>query len=270
MKKYPAPGIIILLLLMCVCQSEKCGKPELFLLLTPYDVQDVSSTMERYGRDFDGGYVVPSSVLKTARALLSYGVADDVSFEMDVIKTFNIDVYAFDCGVHDVPEKNPRLHFYSECIGSDKYLYSSQESSLKFATYAEQVKKLGLLNKKIIIKMDVEGAEYEAFENIPRHFWDTIQAIIIELHGLNKWNSRNKAVKLLKLFNENLTLVHLHANNFDRIFRFNGSIFPAVLELTYVNNSLVKKRTVSNKQYNASLDRPNNKNAPDIALDFWR
>ena len=40
----------------------------------------------RFGRNFDGGYLVCSDALKRIENLITLGVGDDISFEMEIEK----------------------------------------------------------------------------------------------------------------------------------------------------------------------------------------
>jgi hypothetical protein len=52
-------------------------------LLKPYKI---SFSKKRYGRLFDGGYITHPEVVELVDVLYSYGINDDVSFELDFIK----------------------------------------------------------------------------------------------------------------------------------------------------------------------------------------
>jgi len=245
--------------------SGHAGETELVKLLKPYYVQGVSETMMRFGRDYDGGYILPKIIMKKSDAVMSYGVADDVSFEIAIINEFGKEVYAFDCGIKESPEKNDKLHFFPECIATDETVNSDQESSGIVSSYNNQIKRLKLGNKKIFIKMDIEGAEYGSFYTIEKKLLKNIQGIVIEVHNLI---NNPEAVKLLSFFNEHFVLVHLHANNAGPEIT-DGRAFPDTMELTYVNKKYAKSKVPSKEKYPTSLDRPNEARNKDFILDYW-
>ena len=62
--------------------------------------------------------------------------------------------------------------------------------------------------------------------------------------------------------NINLTLVHVHGNNYGGEDK-NGD--PLVIELTFSKNPIIKSETVSLPN---NLDMPNNKLLPELKLNF--
>ena len=66
-------------------------KPE-FNFLLPLKVKNLL----RLGRDFDGGYLVCEKTLNKCQNLITLGVGDDISFEIDFLKKIhncNISLY---------------------------------------------------------------------------------------------------------------------------------------------------------------------------------
>ena len=62
-------------------------------LIFPYQV----GPMERIGRNGDGGYVLPSSILPQTKTVISLGIGDDWSFETEFRSQFqSVDVQGCD------------------------------------------------------------------------------------------------------------------------------------------------------------------------------
>ena len=60
--------------------------------LIPYKVKKLI----RFGRNFDGGYLVCSDAIKEIENLITLGVGDDISFEIDLEKNNSLsNVYSF-------------------------------------------------------------------------------------------------------------------------------------------------------------------------------
>jgi hypothetical protein len=201
-------------------------------------------------------------MFENTNILMSYGIANNISFEMDLIKKFNIKVYAFDCGIKTI--KNNKLNFYPECIANDKFIYNNQKSK-KISSYKEQIKRFNIENEKIYIKIDIEGAEYDVF-NEDFNF-NNIQGITIEIHCLNNYL---KSTKLLNLFNKYFVLNHIHGNNYGKLFKFRKKLFPTTIELTYVNKIYVKSKKISTENYPTLVDAKNCKNKNDFKLNYWK
>jgi hypothetical protein len=45
-----------------------------------------TNTLKRYGRNFDGGYLVCENAIKSLDNSITLGVGDDISFEKDIEK----------------------------------------------------------------------------------------------------------------------------------------------------------------------------------------
>ena len=64
-----------------------------FSFLQPIKV----SKLKRFGRKADGGYVIEPKILQKSNHLLSFGLGDDWSFELDCIKNnSNIKIFIYD------------------------------------------------------------------------------------------------------------------------------------------------------------------------------
>ncbi len=133
---------------------------DLVLKLKVYTVFDQSGPIQliRHGKPGDGGYLVPRVAFEKADVLLGYGIADDISFEESFSTVYQKPSFGFDCGVENIPINNKLCTFISECIANDNNVYVHQKSSGKFSTFPHQLKKLGLQDKKLFIKMDIESA----------------------------------------------------------------------------------------------------------------
>jgi hypothetical protein len=271
---------------MCVCllffggcsekssfhpERRKCLK-ELIKHLRVHSVYDKSGplTLKRVGRDYDGGYVVAEKSLQKADALLGYGIADDPSFEEAFSNLYKKPSYGFDGGPEEVKSKNKLFTFIRECISSDQFLYQDQKSSGKVSTFGQQLDRLKLKNKKVFIKMDIEGAEYEAFPDILPHS-SNVTGIVLELHFRSLENIK-RAITLLSNLEKDFVLIHVHGNNAC------GSGFSTkgvkgkvryMLELTYINKNLVTSFEVSkNQKHPQSIDMPNVPSLPDAEFEI--
>lgn len=140
-------------------------------LLLVYDVYDQSGKLNisRHGRNGDGGYFVAEKSFQKANLLIGYSIADDISFEEQFSKIYKKPSYGFDCGVKDIKVNSPLVKFYSECIGSDNYIYKNQISNGNISSFDNHIKRLDAAKKKIFVKMDIEGAEYDVFDDILKY-----------------------------------------------------------------------------------------------------
>ncbi|HCI48911.1 MAG: hypothetical protein A2621_01290 [Alphaproteobacteria bacterium RIFCSPHIGHO2_01_FULL_41_14] len=267
------------LLLFSGCSEKSSYHPErrkslekLVKYFQVYDAQDQKGplVLKRIGRDYDGGYVVAEKSLKSADVLLGYGIADDISFEEAFCTLYKKPAYGFDGGVENVTSKNKLFTFFRESISSDKFLYGNQTSSGKVSTFGQQISRLKLQDKKVFVKMDIEGAEYDAFADILPHHAH-ITGIVLELH-FKSLESLKRAIELLTNLDKHFLLIRIHGNNAcGSRFSTKGMSgkIPYMVELTYINKNLVTKFELSkNQKHPQDLDMPNIPSRPDVAFEI--
>lgn len=240
-------------------------------LLKVYTVYDASGQikMVRNGRDGDGGYIVPEAALEQADALIGYGIANDISFEEQFSDKYGKESYGFDCSVKSVDIKNKLTHFVPECIGTDKFLYSNMRST-NITSFNQQRHNLNLVGKKIFIKMDIEGAEFEALPEILKDAKD-ITGITMELHFTQRKDRVSKVLTLLSMLDKEFFLVHVHGNNCCKTFttKNTSGAIPRVMELSYINKNLVSRADIAIDQtHPTELDFPNVKEMKDVKFEI--
>lgn len=243
---------------------------KLVRFLKVYSAYDHNGNLQlvRHGKPNDGGYVVATKAFESADALLGYGINDDNSFEDNFSEIYAKPSYGFDCGITHINAKSPLFTFVDQCIGSDRTLYNTSQSSGKISTFEQQVGQLKLKGKKLFIKMDIEGAEYEAFEGIlPYH--SSITGIALEIH-FHDIEATKKALKLLSSLDKNFVLLHVHGNNCCVGFSTPNSIgkISRVLELSYIHKSLITNYHVAKDQtHPTAIDMPNNIGTPEAEFE---
>lgn len=215
--------------------------------------------LQRLGRDGDGGYIIPEEALKTSDILLGYGIGVDNSFEEAFSLKYGKRSFGFDCGSKDISSKSNLFTLIPHCIGTDDKLFSNQKSSGKISSFSEQISFLHLEDKNLFIKMDIEGTEYNVFDDILRHSGQ-INGIVMELH-IQKEQQLDDAIDLLDKINKDFLLLHIHGNNCSKAYISGANIqgeMPSILELTFINKRLVQDyRKYKFKSFPTKLDRPN-------------
>ncbi len=270
-------SVVILLVLAVVgyrYYSLLAARENLVSHLKTYEVYDENGPIKliRHGRDFDGGYVVPELALESAQILMGYGIADDISFEENFSEIYKKHSYGFDCGVPKIEVHNEMCHFVSECISGDNFLYPGQQSSEKTSSFAQQLHNLNLDGKRVFIKMDIEGEEYDALPEILT-YEKMVTGIVLEVHFQDELKSMKKVNNLLSSIDKDFILVHMHGNNCcpgnGFVSQNAKGVIPTVLELTYINKGLVKSYKISaNQKHPTVLDMPNNSGNPDVEFEI--
>jgi glycosyltransferase involved in cell wall biosynthesis len=240
--------------------------------LRPYDV---NVGKRRIGSDGDGGYVLADIIPKTA-ALLSFGIGDNCDFELE-FANHGHDVVMFDPTIAHPPAGHPRFVFHRLALGGRDDRTGgvvALASALELANLQSHT--------DVVLKCDIEGAEYDAFEAVPEELLGRFSQIVLELHDLDRLGipeQRARLTALTRAINKRFVLFHIHANNCAAIALVGGASFaghhlagavpvPAALELSFVRSDLVSARP-SRTVYPSALDRPNYHLCPDHLLNFF-
>lgn len=234
-------------------------KEELIDFMVVYDAFDSNGKLElkRYGHYGDGGYIVPVKSFEEASALLGYGVGADSSFEEDFSARHNKPSFGFDCSVYYPNKENSLYTFVDECIGTTEYIPSEKDKAqLKVTTFEQQLKNFDLEGKKVFVKMDIEGAEFEVMDGILNNA-HLVTGIAMELHSNPE--ELHKPLELLSRISKDFILVYMHPTNCTERFSSSNAKgkMTYTMELTFINKNLVDEYKISdNQKHPTSLDAP--------------
>jgi len=164
-------------------------------------------TLARFGGPGDGGYLMCGNLLGDIQGAYSYGIGGTDDWGCEFGSKFGLPVHQYDCFnlVQPVCNDGGRFVFHPECIGA---VTTTIESRL-FDTLANQITKNGHGGKRLLVKMDVEGAEWDSLMATPDEVLDQIDQLPMELHGIDGERFPEVVRKLKRTFH----LVHLHFNN---------------------------------------------------------
>ncbi len=163
------------------------------------------------------------------------------------------------------------LHFFNPA--NDIYFYQkglSDQASQIFIPPKDLFNGIdkSLLEKdSIFIKMDIEGSEYDVWENLLLYS-DYLNGMVIEFHGIaTRFDKFSSVIDQLK---QSFTIIHVHANNFGGYYK-NTSI-PNDLEITFMKNHLIKdedKLSLNKMSYPIPfLDVANDHSKLDLPIEF--
>jgi hypothetical protein len=224
-------------------------------------------SLVRLGKNYDGGYVIPHLAMERADVLLGYGISDDISFEEFAAEIYGVHSFGFDGTCPQINPKSDRCVFIPYNIESK---VSSAHSQFPSLTFEEQLKMFNLQNKKMFIKMDIEGGEYNSLPEILDH-QKNITGIVLEIHFCAN-NEISKALELMQTINNNFILVHVHGNNYCTDFfktSMSKGLITRVLELTYINRNLVDYYELSSsQQHPLPIDQRNNPHIHDVLFSI--
>ena len=248
----------------------------------------------RVGMNMDGGYVLGKNEINKIEHIISLGMGSkrtDWSFEKEYLKiNQNIKITFYD---HTVSPKNYLLsilrifrrliklrykikdltemlkHFFSYLI-----LLNSSQISHEKQKILQKPKKRNETNVEeifrnisfdnILLKVDIEGSEYEIIDQIINSS-HKILSLIIEFHEIDKYEEVFE--DKIKLLQSKFEIIHIHGNNYTGTQRTN---LPKTLEITFVNKENYRDH---NKEFRydfpvKGIDFPNNLNFEDLHFSF--
>ena len=219
----------------------------------------------RIGRDGDGGYVMLDR-LRPEQPVLSYGVGPDASFDLGLTIRGH-PVFMFDHTVEGpIAALPPGASFTREGVAA------IAEPEKRLDTVTSHLRRHALIDRRdVILKMDVEGAEWQVLSSLPEALLDVFEQIVVEFHWLNGLGQENFAATVrhtLRRLNARFTLCHVHANNHASIRLVQGVAVPTVLEATYVRSEL-NTRAPNKTLYPTEYDRSNKGGMKDMVLSMY-
>ena len=179
-----------------------------------------------FGSEY-GGFYLHSQILNQKSIIYSLGVGLDITFDSEVINLLNCKVFAFDPtpkSINWVKDnvliKNFIFSPYgiSKSYGRKKFYKPNNKNHISGSLFSSNVVNkndywnldfkslIGAMNendhKKInVLKMDVEGAEYEIIEHIKENNIQ-IDQILVEFHSLIIENGVTKTKKAIQTLYE--------------------------------------------------------------------
>lgn len=166
-------------------------------------------TLERLGELGDGGYLMCGNLLQ-ADAGYSYGISGYDGWGCGISTRLGIPVHQYDCFDTRRPQcDGGQTTFHAECISPTA---SVDAEGRVFDALATQVARNGDAARRLVVKMDVEGAEWQSLLDAPPEVLDRIDQLAIEMHGdaVDTWTQYLVVSRLKDRFH----VAHLHMNNY--------------------------------------------------------
>lgn len=232
---------------------------ELHRLTEVYDVADLSKKI-RVGKSNDGGYIM-FEPLSREKIAYSIGISDDVSWDLDMaVRGYQI--FQYDHTIDALPEENVNFHWKKIGLGkNDHDDIRSLESILSENGHQ------GISG--MVLKMDIEGAEWEVINSCPEELFKMFDQIVFELHDLANTRKREEVLSALRILNKTHFVAHVHGNNFSATQFCGDQILPNILEITFLSREAYCIDSKSKEYLPLSIDAPNRADAPDIQLGRW-
>ena len=230
----------------------------LFDALKPVNLSNCS--LERFGESNDGGYLMCANLLDGTEAGYSYGISNYDKWGCDISTKLDVKVHQYDCFDTRQPAcPTGETVFHPECISAEPFT----EDGRVFDTLASQLRKNGDEGRRVVVKMDVEGAEWDSLLFAPDDVLDRIDQLAIEMHGVSDPKFATAVQRLNKFF----YVANVHFNNFS--CQSGIDPFPAwAYEVLFVNRRHGVVDSSGEAEVPSGLDAPNR---PDLVdCQEWR
>ncbi len=231
---------------------------ELHSILRVYSVSD-GDRYERIGRNNDGGYVmrIPLSGKNIA---YSFGISNDVSWDSGMAER-GYDVYMYDHTINKLPYDCAKFHW--EKIGI------SGENKIDVMTMEEILARNGHTKENgMVLKMDVEGAEWDFLRTVSGTVLEQFDQIVLELHDLGNPQKRKDILEGIEKLCASHNCIHIHGNNSGRVFYCERYITPETLEVTFLKKS-IGSFELDNGMFPKEIDQPGVAWISDVKLGRW-
>lgn len=217
--------------------------------------------MVRVGNPHDGGYMMLDD-FSMGNIAYSFGINNDVSWDSAMVSK-GYKVYMYDHTIDALPYEDTNFFFFRKGI-ADRINHSPELDSLDHYIVVNRHQGID----HMILKMDVEGAEWGALQMISSSILQQFDQIVLEVHGLCDLPNLPSKIRELRHVNQTHQLIHIHPNNYAKVLWINHKPFPDTLELTYVNKNN-RKFISSDSVFPISSDAPCLENYPEIELGLW-
>jgi hypothetical protein len=186
---------------------DEAGRADFLSELQPVTLKNCN--LKRMGSAYDGGYLVCDNLSDGIQSAYSYGVGPNDELGCEVSKRYHVAVHQYDCFDPARPTCDGGVFkFHNECLAPRAM---RDKRHRVFDSLQDQLAKNGDAGKRLLVKMDIEGAEWESLLATPDAVLDRIDQIPMEMHVFHGVTPLHMQVirKLKNLF----YVVNFHYNN---------------------------------------------------------
>lgn len=212
-------------------------------------VYDCNLTKIRIGNKHDGGYIALKKFCEKTDTVYSFGVENDVGFELDFVNKFpDAKVKLFDHTINSLPNEHLKFTFFKRGVGPG---YNELKDIICNDT------------GNLLLKMDIEWDEWATFLSSDNKTLSKFNQLLIEFHVVylddisrdrftpyfrgfyksvyDKVNDNlfDMYYKVIKKLNNLFYAFHIHANNSLAKINVGDYRFPPLIELSFVRKDLV-------------------------------
>jgi hypothetical protein len=165
--------------------------------------------LTRVGSANDGGYLMCDNLPKEPKSIAaaySYGVGHNDDWGCDISRRYDVPVHQYDCFNPARPTcDGGTFVFHNECVGNA----ATEIDGRTFDTLDSHIHRNGDTRRQVLVKMDIEAAEWDALLATPDAVFATMPQLAMELHGYND----AKILQVIRKLKQHYYVVNLHYNN---------------------------------------------------------
>tara|TARA_Y100000590_G_scaffold470313_1_gene663545 strand:+ start:2742 stop:3530 length:789 start_codon:yes stop_codon:yes gene_type:complete len=246
----------------------------------------ITKNLLRLGHNKDGGYVINKEILEKSNVLLTFGLADEFSFEEDYFKykpSGKILVYDHTVNskfwikhilkwfFHFIRNRTNffrifkffqyRNFFKKKNVNHFKLQVRKHDTEIPNSiSIKEIIEQNNITPQTTLLKIDIDMDEYRILDDITNF---NFLAVIIEFTHADL--NQEKILKFCE--NNKYKIIHLHGNNFEYP---DENLNPTLLEITFANKHLIEvsDKNIDYKLPIEKLDFKNDNKKPDIEIIF--
>jgi hypothetical protein len=210
----------------------------------------VNAAKRRYGSRHDGGYIMLDDFAGITGAF-SFGISSNVKWDVAMANK-GLPIWQYDYTVDGPPVPHPNFEFHKVRIGHDE----------EDATPTRSLSRL--IDERpggdIILKMDIEGSEWEVFAGIDPDRLKVFRQILLEVHDFHKVTDpswRESATRALDNLSQHHAVYHVHGNNFPALVHAGDVTVTKALEVSYARKDAYQFAPTT-ETFPGPLDRPCN------------
>ena len=216
----------------------------------------------RIGDSNDDGYIMLDDFSSDMKAY-SFGINKDVSWDKQMANDYGMDIYMYDHTIDGLPEDNVHFHYFQRGISGvdrpEEKVYSL-ETLIRNNGHED--------NDNLILKIDVEGAEWDVLNNTPSEVFAKYRQIAFELHDFDHPEKEKDIISALVKLNKTHFPVWVHGNNHVSAMCVEDIVLPTALEILYLNKTYYRYEEAE-VQFPWELDAPNTVLFPEYVLGNW-
>lgn len=155
--------------------NSKYAEPSVIQFYKGLEFCSLKEGQMKIGESGDGGYFIPETLIYNANCF-SGGVGPSSLFELELAKRGGR-VYCYDASVLGLPHPHEKVVFLKKFLGASQ---SDNFTTLNHEMSEEKIQN----SKNLIVKLDIEGAEYEVLLALRPDIIERVRILVVEFHYL--------------------------------------------------------------------------------------